>query len=62
MHEVSGTDLQINVIDTKPSNDAQRNPDSYATLMFRISGYNAFFTKVVRELQEELITKTEHSL
>ena len=61
-NEVGGTALQINVIDAKTLRDAQRNPDAYANLMIRVTGYNAFFTQVGRELQEELITRTEHSL
>jgi pyruvate formate-lyase/glycerol dehydratase family glycyl radical enzyme len=61
-NEVGGTALQINVIDVKTLRDAQRNPDAYSNLMVRVTGYNAFFTQVGRELQEEIITRTEHSL
>jgi len=61
-NEVGGTALQINVIDAKTLRDAQRNPDAYSNLMVRVTGYNAFFTQVGRELQEEIITRTEHSL
>lgn len=61
-NEVGGTALQINVIDGETLRDAQRNPDAYSNLMVRVTGYNAFFTQVGRELQEEIITRTEHSL
>jgi len=61
-NEVGGTALQINVIDAKTLRDAQKNPDAYSNLMVRVTGYNAFFTQVGRELQEEIITRTEHSL
>ena len=61
-NEVGGTALQINVIDSKTLRDAQRNPDAYSNLMVRVTGYNAFFTQVGRELQEEIIQRTEHSL
>ena len=61
-NEVGGTALQINVIDAETLRDAQRNPDAYSNLMVRVTGYNAFFTQVGRELQEEIITRTEHSL
>jgi len=30
--------------------------------MVRVTGYNAFFTQIGRELQEEIITRTEHIL
>jgi formate C-acetyltransferase len=61
-NEVGGTALQINVIDSETLRDAQKNPDAYSNLMVRVTGYNAFFTQVGRELQEEIIARTEHSL
>jgi pyruvate formate-lyase/glycerol dehydratase family glycyl radical enzyme len=61
-NEVGGTALQINVIDSKTLRDAQKNPDAYSNLMVRVTGYNAFFTQIGRELQEEIITRTEHKL
>ncbi|MFW9846581.1 MAG: pyruvate formate lyase family protein, partial [Candidatus Thorarchaeota archaeon] len=61
-NEVGGTALQINVIDSGTLRDAQRNPDKYSNLMVRVTGYNAFFTQVGRELQEEIIKRTEHRL
>jgi formate C-acetyltransferase len=61
-NEVGGTALQINVIDAETLREAQINPDAYSNLMVRVTGYNAFFTQVGRELQEEIITRTEHSI
>lgn len=61
-NEVGGTALQINVIDSQTLRKAQKNPDAYSNLMVRVTGYNAYFTQVGRELQEEIITRTEHSL
>jgi formate C-acetyltransferase len=61
-NEVGGTALQINVIDGQTLRDAQKNPDAYSNLMIRVTGYNAFFTQIGRELQEEIIKRTEHTL
>jgi len=61
-NEVGGTALQINIIDAATLRDAQKNPDAYSNLMVRVTGYNAFFTQIGRELQEEIITRTEHCL
>ena len=61
-NEVGGTALQINIIDAETLRSAQSNPDDYANLLVRVTGYNAFFTQVGRELQEELISRTEHQL
>jgi formate C-acetyltransferase len=61
-NEVGGTALQINVIDSETLRAAQKDPDAYSNLMVRVTGYNAYFTQVGRELQEEIITRTEHTL
>jgi formate C-acetyltransferase len=61
-NEVGGTALQINVIDAETLRKAQKNPDAFSNLMIRVTGYNAYFTQVGRELQEELIKRTEHSI
>ncbi len=61
-NEVGGTALQINIIDAETLRDAQKNPDKYSNLLVRVTGYNAFFTQIGRELQEEIIRRTEHSL
>ncbi|MHA1907568.1 MAG: pyruvate formate lyase family protein [Candidatus Thorarchaeota archaeon] len=61
-NEAGGTALQINIIDSETLRDAQANPDNYSNLLVRVTGYNAFFTQIGRELQEEIITRTEHSL
>jgi len=61
-NEVGGTALQVNVIDADTLRAAQADPDSYSNLLVRVTGYNAFFTQIGRELQEEIIARTEHSL
>ncbi|MFW9850110.1 MAG: pyruvate formate lyase family protein [Candidatus Thorarchaeota archaeon] len=61
-NEAGGTALQINIIDSDTLRDAQTNPENYSNLLVRVTGYNAFFTQIGRELQEEIITRTEHSL
>ena len=60
-NEVGGTALQINVIDAETLRDAQKNPDQYSNLLIRVTGYNAFFTQIGRELQAEIIARTEHT-
>jgi formate C-acetyltransferase len=55
-----GTALQINILDVKTLIDAQNNPDDYKHLLVRITGYNAYFTTVGRELQNEIIKRESH--
>jgi formate C-acetyltransferase len=58
--ENGGTCLQLNMIDAETLKDAQRRPEDYRSLLVRITGYNAYFTSVGRELQNELIARISH--
>jgi formate C-acetyltransferase len=40
--------------------DARENPQDYRHLLVRITGYNAYFTSVGRELQNEVIARLSH--
>jgi trans-4-hydroxy-L-proline dehydratase len=60
--ENGGTALQINMIDADMLRDAQENPDNYKNLLVRITGYNAYFTTIGRELQDEIIARETHTM
>jgi len=55
-----GTALQINMLDPDMLKDAQAHPQDYRHLLVRITGYNAYFTTVGRELQNEVIERVSH--
>ncbi len=57
-----GTALQINIIDADTLREAQQNPDEFRNLLVRVTGYNAYFVNVGRELQDELIAREAHRL
>jgi formate C-acetyltransferase len=56
-----GTALQINVLDAEMLKDAQRHPEDYRNLLVRVTGYNAYFTSIGRELQNEIIARESHA-
>ena len=56
-----GTALQINMLDPVMLRDAQKHPGDYRHLLVRITGYNAYFVTVGRELQNEVIERISHS-
>jgi formate C-acetyltransferase len=58
--ENGGTALQINVLDPETLKDAQKNPEEYRHLLVRVTGYNAYFTSIGRELQNEIIERESH--
>lgn len=59
--ENGGTALQINILDPEVLKDAQKHPQDYRHLLVRITGYNAYFTTVGKELQNEVINRLSHS-
>ena len=58
--ENGGTALQVNMLDPEMLKDAQKNPTDYRHLLVRITGYNAYFTTVGKELQDEVIERVSH--
>ena len=53
--------VQFNVIDRETLLNAQREPDKYRGLLVRVAGYTAYFTELGREVQDDIISRTEHS-
>ena len=58
--ENGGTALQINILDPDMLRDAQAHPQDYRHLLVRITGYNAYFVTVGKELQDEIIARESH--
>ena len=58
--ENGGTALQINILDPDMLRDAQKHPQNYRHLLVRVTGYNAYFTAIGRELQDEIIARVSH--
>ena len=60
--ENGGTALQINMINADMLCDAQQHPEDYKDLLVRVTGYNAYFTMIGRELQNEIIARESHQM
>jgi formate C-acetyltransferase len=58
---MDGHHIQFNVIDRKVLLDAQKNPNEYNDLIVRVAGYSDLFNNLDRELQDEIINRTEQS-
>jgi pyruvate formate-lyase/glycerol dehydratase family glycyl radical enzyme len=54
---VGGTALQVNVVDRDTLRAAQADPETYRNLLVRVTGYNAYFVALGREIQEEIIAR-----
>jgi formate C-acetyltransferase len=60
--KVGGTALQVNVIDANTLREAQKHPDEYRNLLVRVTGYNAYFVGLGKEIQDEIIARESHAL
>lgn len=52
--------IQFNVLNTETLRKAQQNPENYRNLLVRIAGYSAYFTELTKDLQDDIISRTEH--
>lgn len=55
-------EVQFNVISPDTLRAAQKQPDKYQGLSVKVAGYSAFFTQLSKELQEAIISRTDHGL
>lgn len=60
--EQGGMQIQFNMVNSQVLKDAMVNPEKYRSLLVRISGYNAYFVHLNREMQLELIERAEYGL
>ena len=51
--------VQFNVIDRKTLLAAQQHPEDYRGLLIRVAGYTAYFTELGKDVQDEIIARTE---
>jgi formate C-acetyltransferase len=57
-----GTCLQVNVISPDTLRAAQQDPDTYQNLLVRVTGYNAYFVMLGKEIQDEIIARESHAM
>jgi trans-4-hydroxy-L-proline dehydratase len=60
--ENGGTCLQVNMLDSEMLKDAQKHPENYKNLLVRVTGYNAYFNAIGKELQDEIIARESHKM
>ncbi len=57
---MGGQELQINCVSKDTLRDAQVHPENYESLVVRVSGFSAYYTKLDRSVQEDILARTEH--
>ena len=57
---MNGHHVQFNVVDAATLRAAQAHPEKYRDLIVRVAGYSDYFVDLGSDLQEEIISRTEH--
>ena len=57
--DLGGYHVQFNVVDTATLIAAQEHPEDYPELLVRVAAYVALFTQLPRELQDDIIRRSE---
>jgi pyruvate-formate lyase len=60
--DLKGMHIQFNVVKSATLRDAQIHPEKYRDLMVRVAGYSALFAPLDPMLQNDIISRTEHTL
>ena len=49
-------------MDAETLKAAQENPEDYKDLVVRVVGYSAFFVELDKSVQDDIISRTEHTV
>lgn len=53
--------VQFNTINKETLIDAKAHPEKYPTLMVRVAGYSVYWTDIGERVQDDIISRTEHT-
>ena len=57
-----GMHIQYNIIGSDTLRDAQKHPERYRDLVIRIAGFSAYFVELYKDLQDDLISRTDQEV
>lgn len=57
--KMDGHHIQFNVVDANTLRKAQKEPENYRDLIVRVAGYSDYFVNLGKDLQNEIILRTE---
>jgi pyruvate formate-lyase/glycerol dehydratase family glycyl radical enzyme len=56
-----GQHIQFNVVSRDTLIDAQKHPENHRDLVVRVAGYSAMFVELAKEVQDDIISRTEQT-
>jgi pyruvate-formate lyase len=60
--KLDGHHVQFNVVTAATLRKAQAHPEQHRDLIVRVAGYSDYFCDLSKDLQEEIIARTEHAV
>jgi len=54
--------IEFNVVDNYILSEAQAHPENYQDLIVRVAGFSAYFVDMNKEIQDQIIARTQHRL
>ncbi|MEW6355158.1 MAG: pyruvate formate lyase family protein [Planctomycetota bacterium] len=57
-----GQQLQVNVVSREELLEAQAHPERYQNLCVRVGGFSAYFCRLEKEFQDDIIARTAHQV
>ena len=60
--ESGGMQIQFNIVSKETLREAQLHPENYGDLLVRVAGYSAYFTQLAKDVQDDIIQRTEQRL
>jgi pyruvate formate-lyase/glycerol dehydratase family glycyl radical enzyme len=58
--KMNGHHIQFNVVTAETLREAQKDPGKFSDLIVRVAGYSDYFNDLGKDLQDEIIRRTEH--
>ena len=52
--------IQFNIVDSRMLRDAQAHPEKYRGLMVRVAGFTQYWVELGKQIQDEVIARTEY--
>ena len=59
--DFGGSHIQFNCVSSDTLRDAQKNPQDYTDLVVRVAGFSAYFTRLDKGVQNEIVKRTEYA-
>ncbi len=56
-----GQEVQINCVSRETLADAMDHPEGYENMVVRVSGFSAYYVKLSKGVQQDILNRTEHS-